>query len=381
MERHAERILIVGAGPGGLALALALKQRGFQPELIERQPTWDTEGAGIHMVANGVRILRELGVGDQVERRGFPIRALKFLTNTGEEVVRLNLPELFPDAPPYLGIHRAELLYGLAEAIDDTPVRFKTTVTATENQRDGVAVSFSDGTRDRFDLLVAADGLHSQLRREVFSELEPDYLSVAVWWFTAARPPQLTESHFLIGPHHPVVIIPISRHEVYCTVSTRVPTIQPDAEEDRLERVQALLEGFASPASDIAAQLHSPQQLIPRSLYQVRMETWHTSRVLLIGDAAHAMPPTLAQGTSMALEDAAVLAELLNDRRGVEETLLAFEARRRPRVHAVQEHSVNRLKVFYPEDSGDFAARLAMLRKSGREVIPAPWRTLIENNP
>ena len=83
----------------------------------------------------------------------------------------------------------------------------------------------------------------------------------------------------------------------------------------------------------------------------------------------------------MALEDAAVLAELLNDRRGVEETLLAFEARRRPRVHAVQEHSVNRLKVFYPEDSGDFAARLAMLRKSGREVIPAPWRTLIENNP
>jgi 2-polyprenyl-6-methoxyphenol hydroxylase-like FAD-dependent oxidoreductase len=381
VERHTERVLIVGAGPGGLALALALKQRGLQPELIERQPTWDIEGAGIHMVANGVRMLRELGVGDQVERRGFPIHSLKFLTNTGEEVLRLNLSELFPGAPPYLGIHRAELLYGLAEALDDIPVRFKTTVTTTENQRDRIVVSFSDGTRDHFDLLVAADGLHSQLRREVFPELEPDYLGVAVWWFTAGRPPQVTESHFMLGPHHPVVIIPIDRNQVYCTVSTRVPTLQPDAEEDRLERVQALLAGFASPASDIAAQLHSPQQLIPRSLYQVRLDTWHTGRILLIGDAAHAMPPTLAQGASMALEDAAVLAELLNERRPVEETLQAFEARRLPRVHAVQEHSVNRLKILFPEDPQDFASRLAMLRKSGRELIPAPWRPLIENTP
>src|SRR5215217_2844510 len=147
---HGMRILIVGGGIAGLSAAIALRQAGFAPELIERRSAWPAAGAGIVMHANAMRILHGLGVGGAVEREGAVLRRWRFAGAHGERLFETDLNTLWNDTGPTVGITRPRLQAILIEAARDVPCRL------------GVDVSEID--RDAFDLVVGADGVHSTVR-------------------------------------------------------------------------------------------------------------------------------------------------------------------------------------------------------------------------
>src|SRR4051812_42398519 len=119
----AERILIVGGGIGGLSLATALHQRGFAPELVERGKEWRASGTGIGVLANGMRMLRTLGVADAVERAGVVLRGWTYCNARGERLCRTDLEALWGDVGPCVGIERGELQRVLLAGASAVPAR------------------------------------------------------------------------------------------------------------------------------------------------------------------------------------------------------------------------------------------------------------------
>src|SRR5580704_2986759 len=172
------QILIVGGGIAGLSLASALRRQGYTPELVERSPTWPAVGAGINLPANGVRVLRALGVG--VDRTATVIRRWGFFDQQGALLCETDLEELWRDVGPCLGITRVRLQEALLTGAAVSH-RLGVSLTALTQDDDRVRVSFSDGTSGDYDLVVGADGIHSTVRELAVSASSPSYAGTMAW--------------------------------------------------------------------------------------------------------------------------------------------------------------------------------------------------------
>jgi 2-polyprenyl-6-methoxyphenol hydroxylase-like FAD-dependent oxidoreductase len=183
---EASRILITGGGIAGLSLAIALRRRGYTPELAEQCPRWPAAGAGIALHANAVRALRALGLGDAVSRAAAPLPRYGFYDQHGAQLCTTDLDDLWGQAGPCLGIARVRLQEILATAADGMPHRLGVAVTGLTQQRGEVSVTFADGSAGEYDLVVGADGIHSTVRGLAVSQKAPSYA-----WRSAApsRPP------------------------------------------------------------------------------------------------------------------------------------------------------------------------------------------------
>ena len=236
-------------------------------------------------------------------------------------------------------------------------------------QRDGiVSVELSDGTGGEYDLVVGADGIHSAVRRLTFEPpAAPRPVGQVGWRFLAPRPREVTTWSVMLGRRSAFLTIPIDGDRVYCycdVVSTPV--------HDAPERVPVeLFAGFAEPAAtllDAAVDVHVS------TIEEVALDRWARERVVLIGDAAHATSPNMAQGAAMALEDALVLTDCLRKISTIPDAIAAFEARRRPRTDWVraQTHRRDRTRYLPP------AIRDNVLRLLGRRIFHANYRPLLD---
>ena len=169
-----EHILIVGGGIAGLTTAIALRQRGFNPELIEREPAWQAVGAGIALQPNAMRLLMRLGVGTAVERAGAPLRRFKYCTPQGEVLAEIDLVELWKDVGPGVGVERTELQEALLGELRGAPCRLGAWITALEQKSGCVSVRFNDGRSEDYDLIIGADGIGSSVRSLALSETDSE---------------------------------------------------------------------------------------------------------------------------------------------------------------------------------------------------------------
>ena len=176
-----DRILIVGGGIAGLSLATALHRQGYTPELVERSTAWPAVGAGINLPANGVRVLRALGVGEAVDRTGALLRRWGFFDQQGELLCETDLGELWRDVGPCLGIARVRLQEALLTGAAAVPHRLGVSLTAMTQDDDRVRVSLSGGGSGDYDLVVGADGIYSTVRELAVSSSPPSYAGQMVW--------------------------------------------------------------------------------------------------------------------------------------------------------------------------------------------------------
>src|SRR6202008_4386413 len=167
---EASRILITGGGIAGLSLAIALRRRGYTPELAEKCPYWPAAGAGIALHANAVRALRALGLGDAVSRASAPLPRYGFYDQYGDRLCTTDLGDLWGQAGPCLGIARVRLQEILATAADRGPHRLGRAGTGLTQPRGEVSVAFADGSAGDYDLVVGADGIHSPIRSAAVSQ-------------------------------------------------------------------------------------------------------------------------------------------------------------------------------------------------------------------
>jgi FAD-dependent urate hydroxylase len=366
MERA--RILVVGAGPGGLALARALGQAGFAPQVIERASGWEMAGTGMYLPANGVRALQALGLVQAVAGRAVVIPCQRLLDHRGRLLAEIDLGELWGDTGPCLALPRADLHAILREGV---PVQMGRTIRSLERQDGPVRVTFDDGGGGEYDVVVGADGLRSTVRRLALDPRPPVPVGQHSWRFLAACPPEVTTWTVMLGPDTSFLTVPVGCGLVYCYADS---TTGGAASGDPTQRLREQFAGFAAPVPELLEQLQDPARVHVAPIEQVAAEQWGRGAVVLVGDAAHGMSPNMAQGAALAFEDALVLAACLHDAARVTDALAAFVARRSRRTGWVraQTHRRDRTRNLPP------AMRNLILRAFGRRIFRSDYRPLLQ---
>ena len=341
------RVLVIGGGASGNAVTILLSRAGTAVDLIEARPDWNaTTGSGITLQGNALRVLRELGVWEQVSASGFPFGTLGITTPDGTVLhVAEDIRTGGDDLPATLGMQRPQLQQILIDAVrtSGATVRLGTTAEALDQDADGVLVRFSDGTEGRYDLVIGADGLNSATRAAIGITDRPEPTGMAIWRIAAPRPEGLERTDLAYGgPAYIAGYTPTSENTIYAFLVEACrdrASIDPATYADEMAR---LAQAYGGVWPEIAKHITDPTKVNYTWFDRLLLEgSWHRGRVVLIGDAAHCCPPTIAQGAAMSLEDALVLPELLTSGRDWDgELLQSYYERRIPRVRTVVEASM-----------------------------------------
>ena len=367
------RVLVVGGGIAGLALAPMLARTGVAVEVIEREPAWRHAGTGIYLPGNAVRALGVLGLEAAVASRAVEIARQRFCDHRGRLLFEVDVAELWAAVGPCLAVHRAELHALLREAADDVPTRIGLALERLA-QRDGiVSVEFSDGTSGEYDLVVGADGIHSAVRRLTFEPTAmPRPVGQVGWRFLAPRPPTVTTWSVMLGRGTAFLTLPLVGDRVYCYCDVVSPPDHDAPERGPAERLRELFSDFAEPATALLAGLAAAADIHVSTIEEVAVDGWAREHVVLIGDAAHATSPNMAEGAAMALEDALVLADCLRRIPAIADAIAAYQARRQPRTEWVRAQTHRRDHTRYLPPT----IRDNVLRLLGRRIFHANYRPL-----
>jgi len=340
-----ERVLIVGAGMAGLSLAIALRRQGINPEIVERQATWPTHGAGIYLVGNAMRSLRFLGVADDVLGKGSVIRTQTLMNDRGRKLAEIDTGNVWASCGPCVGVRRSDLQEALVKELGTANLRFSTTVDTLKQREEAVAVRFSDGTERDYDLVVGADGVRSTIRQQIFGESNPRFCGQVAWRFLARCPPSITGWTLFAGRHGTFLFIPVGGDQAYCYADAAVAEPMHDPIEGRVERLRSRFADYSSPVPEALAELKSPDQIHFGAIEEILQEPWATRNILLVGDSAHATSPNMASGAAMAFEDSLVLAKLIGSEREVGQVIDEYSNQRAARVRWVHEQTHRRDRI------------------------------------
>lgn len=303
-----KKILIVGGGIAGLtAASLLQKNRTGEVHLIERQDAWQTSGTGLYTPGNGVAALQALALDHEAKEKGCIIQHREIFDSKGSLLMKLDLSEVWGRPDPCLNIGRKALHEILVRQVNQDLFRLKTSIKAIQQQEEGVEVIFSDESRDQYDLVIGADGLYSQTRQLVLGDCQLNPISSQVCRFTTARPKGITAWTLFVSSEGQFLIIPMNKERAYCYVNRKAKKEVPDAQ------FMQDFANFPAPVPEII-QSWNPDHAYWDDVEELEpLSVFGENRVILIGDAAHGMPPFMAQGGSLALEDAQVLANLLQN--------------------------------------------------------------------
>jgi 2-polyprenyl-6-methoxyphenol hydroxylase-like FAD-dependent oxidoreductase len=365
-------VLVVGAGLAGPAIATHLAAAGVAVDLIEIKPTATALGSGITMQGNALRELRRLGVLDQVREHGFSFDSVGLRLPDAAGTLLAELPDARtggPDLPATVGIARPALARILIERAMEAGAKVRLGVAHTDLRQDasGADVAFSDGTVGRYELVVAADGIRSATRQMLGITLEPRPVGMGIWRAFGPRPASVTRTDLIYGgPAYIAGFCPTGADSLYAYIVEDAQDRSVLTAEQRLATMLDLAAAYHGPWDEIRTGLTDPG-LVNYTWFEshVLPAPWNRGRVVLIGDAAHSCPPTLAQGGAQALEDAAVLGELLIERSAIDEALwTAFTSRRYERARAVVDASNQLCQWLLDHEQGDvpgLAARVNAL--------------------
>ncbi|MDH6224517.1 FAD-dependent oxidoreductase [Streptomyces sp. MJP52] len=344
---NARTVLVIGGGAAGSATTVLLRRAGIAVDLVEARDDWNaTAGSGITLQGNALRVLRELGVWEQVEESGFGFGSVGITAPDGTVLhVARDLRTGGDDLPATVGMQRPRLQRILIDAVraGGATVRLGTTAEVLGQDADGVSVRFSDGDEGRYDLVVAADGVGSSTRAAIGITDEPEPTGMAIWRVTAPRPAGVTRTDLAYGgPAYIAGYCPTGDATLYAYVVEANRDRASVPPETYAEEMRRLASAYGGHWPEITASVTDPAKVNYTWFDRLLVEgSWHRGRVVLAGDAAHCCPPTLAQGAALSLEDAWVLSQLLTATDTWDDALLqAYYERRIARVRPVVEASV-----------------------------------------
>lgn len=358
---RARKAVVVGAGIGGLAAALALLRRGWQVEALERAPALREVGAGLQISPNGFRVLDALGLGAAVEAGAFEPEEIEMrYGRSGRLIFRLPAGATMRArfGAPYLQVHRADLIETLRAAVEAAGgvIRTGVEVTGYDAGASGAAAVAASGPAAECDLLVGADGLRSAIRARMLGPEAPRFTGAVAYRAVAPAAAlgdlRLTRGACLwVGPGAHAVTYPLRRGAAVNFVGV-VDRDEPGEESwtaaARRDEVAAAFAGWAPPVARIVAEAADWRRW---PLYdRAPLVRWSDGRVALLGDAAHPMLPSFAQGACQALEDAWRLAARLEESDDVAAALIDFEAARKPRASAIQKGAAENMARFHRRD-------------------------------
>jgi len=344
-----KRVAVAGAGAVGLAAAIQLAKAGVEVDVLEAKPELTALGSGISLQGNALRVLDALGAWDDVRAAGFAFEGLNLRAPGPGAPIVAELPDVKtggPDYPAGMGMPRpalAQILLDHAQRAGAN-VRFGAKVTGVAETADAsVEVSVNGEPAGAYDLLIGADGLNSTVREMLGIETKPEPNGMGIWRAFVSRPAEVQRTELYYGgPVYIAGYTPTGEDTMYAFLvekaQDRFGVSDEEATRIMLEESRAYDGPWNSIRSDLEKGAHANYTWFTKHIVE---EPWNRGRAVIIGDAAHSCPPTIAQGAAQGLEDALVLTELLTTRDAVDQDLWdAFHARRLPRAKAVVEASV-----------------------------------------
>ncbi|TFV49568.1 FAD-dependent oxidoreductase [Blastococcus sp. TF02A-35] len=340
-------VLVVGGGLAGAATAIHLARAGVAVDLVEIKPDVAALGSGITLQGNALRELRSLGVWDQVQAAGYAFDVTGIRAPDPHGTVVAEVPDAKtggPDLPAAMGMPRPELARILADRATEVGVKIRLGTTHSDLRQDehGVDVTFSDHSTGRYDVVVGADGIRSWTRRALGVNLETTSVGMGIWRAFGPRPEAVTRTDLYYGgPSYIAGYCPTGEDSLYAYIVEAAQDRSALTPDEQLAVMKELSQAYHGPWDEIRESLTDPSR-VNYTWFETHLldEPWNRGRVVLIGDAAHTCPPTIAQGGAMALEDAVVLAELLVERDVLDQDLWdTFAARRFERVRTVVDAS------------------------------------------
>jgi 2-polyprenyl-6-methoxyphenol hydroxylase-like FAD-dependent oxidoreductase len=390
-------VLVIGGGIAGPAIALFLKRAGFQPTVFEAHERAADIGGGLQVAPNGMRVLGQLRLAEPVLKAGIESAEFCFENQSGKVLAcipngpasRYGLPSVF--------IRRSILHATLLEELDrqQIPVQYSKRLQGIVSNGGGVTVTFTDGSHAEGDLLIGADGIHSETRRIAFPDSpSPFYTGLMVVGGFAQDPALrrvdaklLSRAHMVYGTNG---FFGYGYHDAADSTSvmwwSHQQREEPSAEGLRSVTPDGLREqlleqhrGWAEPVPTI---LRSAQRILWGPIHDLPdLKTWSTGRVVLIGDAAHAISPHAGQGVSLALEDALCLAKCLRNA-SYPEAFATYQAARQPRAATLVAEARKRGEAKHALTPGAASVRNfilgAFLRLRGKRMFDEAYRYAIE---
>jgi len=338
-------VLVVGGGITGSLLALALAQRGVRVELAEISPQWRGVGHGITVQGNLLAALDKVGVLGEVLDRGVPFNQLRMRQADGSLIAEVPTPRTGgPALPATLGALRSDLQAVLCDHVyaAGVTVRLGLSVRAIAQDSQRAYVQFTDGTDGRYDLVVGADGIRSAVRPMLGITTTPQPTGMSIWRVVAGRPAEMDCAEvYYNGPRYKAGYSPISAGQCYAYLLD-VDGKQADfGDQPAWQLMYQRSAGYGGTWGRLRETIDADSNVShTRIEWLLVADPWYRGRAIVIGDAAHACPPLIAQGAAMCAEDAVVLAELVTGGQPVSRSLPAFMTRRMPRVELVVKNSM-----------------------------------------
>lgn len=371
-------VVVAGGGIGGLATALGAARRGHRVTVLERNADFTELGAGIQLAPNGIHALDCLGLGAATRAGATPIDELRFMDGvTGEHVTSMPLDAGYRQrfGNPYVVVHRGELYRLLLDACRDLDaVRLRPASPVIGYTQDATTASavLTGGSRVTGDVLVGADGVHSVVRAQLVGDGEPRNSGITVYRAVIPMrdvPPPLRSSAvtWWAGPKCHFVHYPIA--------GGRSLNLAASSDDGAVEAFAGRPAGLAHVRREFTP-LTAARRLLDlgrdwRAWVLVDREPvsrWTDGRVTLLGDAAHPMLHYAAQGACQALEDAVLLADLLEDGPG---GLQEYQRRRRERTAAIQRAARDSIRLWHPSGTAAKARNAALAAMTATQLHDA----------
>jgi 2-polyprenyl-6-methoxyphenol hydroxylase-like FAD-dependent oxidoreductase len=335
-----KRLIIAGAGIGGLTLAIALQRKGIDVTIVEQTPAIRPLGAGLVLAANAVKAFTEIGIEQEVLRAGKALKKLvikdrrgRVLTSTDSEQISKRYGSV-----DNFTIHRADLHDVLLKQLQPGSILLGKQCVDFKQNPEGVSLNFQDGTVIDADYVIACDGIHSIFRRKLLPQSEVRYAGYTCWRAVIDKPMpgiNMGETSETWGMGSRFGIVPLVNGKIYWFACLNAEANSAPMRKYTAEDLLSHFGDFHEPVPSLIKNTRS-EQLIWGDIIDLKpLKKFAFDNIVLMGDAAHATTPNMGQGACMAIEDAVVLANLLDTHSSIQDAFRKFERMRLARTQKV----------------------------------------------